>query len=107
MSRKYRYVIRYSAVYDNFRNQRDGLNLKVGNVRLGLPELPPESGMITIYRSLVSVPLPFPLTVFFFFFFLFSSYSYIPFCFCLSTHVHVFHMYMSENVSHSVVSNAL
>lgn len=68
MSRKYRYVIRYSAVYDNFRNQRDGLNLKVGNVRLGLPELPPESGMITIYRSLVSVPLPFPLTVFFFFF---------------------------------------
>ena len=105
MSRKYRYVIRYSAVYDNFRNQRDGLNLKVGNVRLGLPEYPPESGMITIYRSLVSVPLPFPLTVFFFF--LFSSYSYIPFCFCPSTHVHVFHMYMSENVSHSVVSNAL
>ena len=66
MSRKYRYVIRYSAVYDNFRNQRDGLKLKVGNLRLGIPELPTESGMITIYHSLVSVPLPFPLTVFFF-----------------------------------------
>ena len=68
MSRKYRYVIRYSAVYDNFRNQRDGLKLKVGSVRLGIPELPAESGVITIHHPLVSVSLPFPLTVFFFIF---------------------------------------
>ena len=81
VSRKYWYVIRYSAVYDNFRSQRDSLKPKVGNLRRGIPELSTDSALIAVYHSLMSVPLPF----FFLLLFpppfsLFSFYSCIPFC---------------------------
>lgn len=77
MSRKYWYEIRYSAVHDNFRSQRDSLRPKVGNLRVGIPDLSTVRSDSNLSFPYSNISASFSFSPYFLL--LFASYSCIHF----------------------------